>query len=136
MAQNQQPQKSKWGVGSFLQQAVAGVESRLDLMLADSEDLPPKAAATKSKSNENVSQMAGSTVTKPRTPCKMTVASNVVPYSDESCSSLAQDLQCPKERSFTGTAGSSHGEVQRSRQRGFAVFASFIACADLVSGSQ
>lgn len=28
---------SKWKVGSFLQQAVAGVESRLDTILADSD---------------------------------------------------------------------------------------------------
>ncbi|KAJ5561945.1 hypothetical protein N7535_003593 [Penicillium sp. DV-2018c] len=38
MAQNSQAQKSKWGVGSFLQQAVAGVESRLDQILLDEEN--------------------------------------------------------------------------------------------------
>lgn len=37
MAQNSQTQKSKWGVGSFFQQAVAGVESRLDHILMDEE---------------------------------------------------------------------------------------------------
>ncbi|CAG8019097.1 unnamed protein product [Penicillium nalgiovense] len=37
MAQNSQTQKPKWGVGSFLQQAVAGVESRLDNILMDEE---------------------------------------------------------------------------------------------------
>ncbi|CAI7588557.1 unnamed protein product [Penicillium glandicola] len=37
MAQNSQPQKQKWGVGSFFQQAVAGVESRLDHILMDEE---------------------------------------------------------------------------------------------------
>ncbi|KAI3284843.1 hypothetical protein DTO002I6_8962 [Penicillium roqueforti] len=37
MAQNSQAQKPKWGVGSFFQQAVAGVESRLDLILMDEE---------------------------------------------------------------------------------------------------
>ncbi|CEJ58915.1 hypothetical protein PMG11_07557 [Penicillium brasilianum] len=38
MAQNSQTSKSKWGVGNFLQQAVAGVESRLDNILMDQED--------------------------------------------------------------------------------------------------
>ncbi|KGO66721.1 hypothetical protein PITC_056140 [Penicillium italicum] len=37
MAQNSQTQKPKWGVGSFFQQAVAGVESRLDHILMDEE---------------------------------------------------------------------------------------------------
>lgn len=38
MAQNQQTQKTKWGVGAFFQQAVAGVESRLDNILLDEEE--------------------------------------------------------------------------------------------------
>ncbi|WEW61651.1 hypothetical protein PRK78_007143 [Emydomyces testavorans] len=39
MSTNSQPAKSsKWSVGSFLQQAVAGVESRLDTILADNDD--------------------------------------------------------------------------------------------------
>ncbi|KAJ6119815.1 hypothetical protein N7523_004095 [Penicillium sp. IBT 18751x] len=38
MAQNSQTQKAKWGVGSFFQQAVAGVESRLDNILLDDEE--------------------------------------------------------------------------------------------------
>ncbi|KAJ5489257.1 hypothetical protein N7539_004147 [Penicillium diatomitis] len=38
MAQNPQAPKSKWGVGNFFQQAVAGVESRLDNILMDQED--------------------------------------------------------------------------------------------------
>lgn len=38
MAQNQQTHKSKWGVGAFFQQAVAGVESRLDNILLDDEE--------------------------------------------------------------------------------------------------
>ncbi|KAJ5122399.1 M protein repeat protein [Penicillium atrosanguineum] len=38
MAQNSQPQKPKWGVGNFFQQAVAGVESRLDNILLDEEE--------------------------------------------------------------------------------------------------
>ena len=44
MSQSQSPQSSKpkWAVGSFLQQAVAGVESRLDHILADPEDLAEK----------------------------------------------------------------------------------------------
>lgn len=43
MAQNPQGPKSKWGVGSFFQQAVAGVESRLDNILADGEEGSPQA---------------------------------------------------------------------------------------------
>ncbi|KAF9889226.1 hypothetical protein FE257_007539 [Aspergillus nanangensis] len=38
MAQIPQGSKPKWKVGSFLQQAVAGVESRLDLILAEEEN--------------------------------------------------------------------------------------------------
>lgn len=37
MAQDSTTQKPKWGVGSFFQQAVAGVESRLDNILMDEE---------------------------------------------------------------------------------------------------
>jgi len=38
MAQNSQTQKPKWAMGSFFQQAVAGVESRLDNILLDEEE--------------------------------------------------------------------------------------------------
>jgi hypothetical protein len=38
MAQNSQSQKPKWGMGNFFQQAVAGVESRLDNILLDEEE--------------------------------------------------------------------------------------------------
>lgn len=60
-AQNPQPQqgpKQKWKVGSFLQQAVAGVESKLDLILAEEEQqqqlqqlqqMQSRNAATKAK---------------------------------------------------------------------------------------
>lgn len=52
MAQNSQAHKSKWGVGSFFQQAVAGVESRLDNILMDQEDTQ-RASNTKSKDAES-----------------------------------------------------------------------------------
>ncbi|EEP78547.1 predicted protein [Uncinocarpus reesii 1704] len=40
---SQFPKSSKWSVGSFLQQAVAGVESRLDTILAENdEETPPR----------------------------------------------------------------------------------------------
>lgn len=52
MAQNSQASKSKWGVGSFFQQAVAGVESRLDNILMDQEDAE-KASNAKSKDAES-----------------------------------------------------------------------------------
>ncbi|KAJ5740639.1 M protein repeat protein [Penicillium malachiteum] len=46
MAQNSQnASKPKWGVGSFFQQAVAGVESRLDHILLDEEERKQNAAA-------------------------------------------------------------------------------------------
>lgn len=51
MAQNPQAPKSKWGVGNFLQQAVAGVESRLDNILMDQEEAQ-KASNTKPKEAE------------------------------------------------------------------------------------
>ncbi|KAJ5637492.1 hypothetical protein N7490_007371 [Penicillium lividum] len=53
MAQDSQnPSKPKWGVGSFFQQAVAGVESRLDHILLDEEERQKNAAAN-AKSQEN-----------------------------------------------------------------------------------
>jgi len=47
-------QSSRWG--SFLQQAVAGVESRLDTILADGDEAP----ATPMKANDNRQEQAGS----------------------------------------------------------------------------
>ncbi|KAF4160272.1 hypothetical protein CNMCM6936_004013 [Aspergillus lentulus] len=62
MAQNTQGSKSKWKVGSFLQQAVAGVESRLDMILAEEEDQKPltRSTSVKSKQNESLGQQATS----------------------------------------------------------------------------
>ncbi|PKX94300.1 M protein repeat protein [Aspergillus novofumigatus IBT 16806] len=62
MAQNTQGSKSKWKVGSFLQQAVAGVESRLDMILAEEEDQKPltRSTSVKSKQNESLGQQAAS----------------------------------------------------------------------------
>lgn len=59
MAQNPQGSKPKWKVGSFLQQAVAGVESKLDLILAEEEEqkqlqqMQSRNAATKAKQTES-----------------------------------------------------------------------------------
>ena len=64
MDQNPQASKPKWAVGSFLQQAVAGVESRLDHILADPEDLPEKSAvAAKLKQDEAASNLQPTTST-------------------------------------------------------------------------
>ncbi|KAJ5587653.1 uncharacterized protein N7459_003418 [Penicillium hispanicum] len=52
MAQNSQPTKPKWGVGSFFQQAVAGVESRLDNILLDPEE-QAKASSAKPQESES-----------------------------------------------------------------------------------
>jgi hypothetical protein len=52
MAQEPKTQKQKWGMGSFLQQAVAGVESRLDHILMD-EDGNQTSATGKSIENKN-----------------------------------------------------------------------------------
>lgn len=55
--------KSKWGVSSFLQQAVSGVESRLDVILANEDDLPPKKITQKpSQADERSSPSAASPV--------------------------------------------------------------------------
>ena len=55
MSQSPQSGKPKWAVGSFLQQAVAGVESRLDHILADPEDLGEKPASpAKVKTDEGL----------------------------------------------------------------------------------
>lgn len=42
MDQNQNSPKPKWGMGSFFQQAVAGMESRLDNFLGEGEEAPPQ----------------------------------------------------------------------------------------------
>ncbi|GIC92032.1 M protein repeat protein [Aspergillus udagawae] len=62
MAQNTQGSKSKWKVGSFLQQAVAGVESRLDMILAEEEEQKSltRSTSVKSKQNESLGQQATS----------------------------------------------------------------------------
>ena len=52
MAQNTQSPKSKWGVGALFQQAVAGVESRLDNILLDPEE-QAKLSNTKNQEDEN-----------------------------------------------------------------------------------
>ncbi|PYH92194.1 hypothetical protein BO71DRAFT_357882 [Aspergillus ellipticus CBS 707.79] len=63
MSQNPQGSKPKWKVGSFLQQAVAGVESRLDLILAEEEDQKQQAArnaAGKPKQTEQTGNISRS----------------------------------------------------------------------------
>ncbi|RAH61006.1 M protein repeat protein [Aspergillus piperis CBS 112811] len=63
MSQGSQGSKPKWKVGSFLQQAVAGVESRLDLILAEEEDQKQsqaKHATAKPKPNEQTSSISRS----------------------------------------------------------------------------
>ncbi|KAL5356984.1 TATA element modulatory factor 1 TATA binding-domain-containing protein [Aspergillus floccosus] len=59
MAQNTQGSKPKWKVGSFLQQAVAGVESRLDLILSEEDDrtqLPSRPASANTTQTGNLSR--------------------------------------------------------------------------------
>lgn len=46
---NSQSGKSRWGMTTLLQQAVSGVESRLDSILANEEDLPKKPAKEEHK---------------------------------------------------------------------------------------
>ncbi|KAJ5893991.1 hypothetical protein N7495_005682 [Penicillium taxi] len=57
MAQNSQPSKSKWGVGTLFQQAVAGVESRLDHILLDEADRQ-KSQSQSQPSNEKLTENA------------------------------------------------------------------------------
>lgn len=64
MAQDPQGSKPKWKVGSFLQQAVAGVESKLDLILSEEEEqkqiqqMQSKNAAAKVQGQQNGGGMA------------------------------------------------------------------------------
>lgn len=53
MSQDSQGQKPKWGMGNFFQQAVAGVESRLDNILMDEEERA-KNGLPKAKEGETV----------------------------------------------------------------------------------
>lgn len=65
MAQNTQGSKPKWKVGSFLQQAVAGVESKLDFILSEEEQqqqqqqMQARNAAAKARRAESPSQNTG-----------------------------------------------------------------------------
>ena len=59
MTQNQQTSKPKWGVGNFFQQAVAGVESRLDLMLAEGDEGAQQAASSKTAQSGNLAVRQG-----------------------------------------------------------------------------
>ncbi|KAK2761560.1 hypothetical protein FQN54_001388 [Arachnomyces sp. PD_36] len=49
---------SKWGVGSFFQQAVAGVESRLDTILAEEDAAPNKSTGTRGAQLEQQGQQS------------------------------------------------------------------------------
>lgn len=71
MSQNQQPSKSRWGVGAFLQQAVAGVESGLDRILAEEDDLPLKPTHVKTKSVDGIGNQAGTSAQKLAASCMM-----------------------------------------------------------------
>lgn len=66
MAQNPQGSKPKWKVGSFLQQAVAGVESKLDFILSEEEQqqqmqqqMQARSAAAKARRAESPGQQTG-----------------------------------------------------------------------------
>lgn len=65
MAQNPQGSKPKWKVGSFLQQAVAGVESKLDFILSEEEQqqqmqqMQARNAAAKARRPESPGQQTG-----------------------------------------------------------------------------
>ncbi|KAI9928824.1 hypothetical protein ASPWEDRAFT_36623 [Aspergillus wentii DTO 134E9] len=69
MAQNSQGSKPKWKVGSFLQQAVAGVESRLDLILSEEDEKNQQqakaAAAARAKQAESPGNQTGASNSKP-----------------------------------------------------------------------
>ncbi|EED24112.1 M protein repeat protein [Talaromyces stipitatus ATCC 10500] len=62
MTSNSQQAKSRWGVGALLQQAVSGVESRLDTILANDDETPkssaPKADDAASKSSLTATKAA------------------------------------------------------------------------------
>jgi hypothetical protein len=69
MAQDSQTQKPKWGMGNFFQQAVAGVESRLDNILLDEEE---RKKAANAKPGETAS--TGTPITKSPAGCTHTVS--------------------------------------------------------------
>jgi hypothetical protein len=50
----------RWKVGSFLQQAVAGVESKLDLILADEEQRQQLGSKPNSQTKEQTGSMLSS----------------------------------------------------------------------------
>ena len=65
MSSNSQSAKpsSRWGDTALLQQAVAGVESRLDTILAEEEDVAPK--SPKDKHSEQPGLQSGMSFPKP-----------------------------------------------------------------------
>jgi hypothetical protein len=70
MASDAQPKKSKWGVSALLQQAVSGVESRLDVILANEDELPTKTTPQKPTNRDERSSSTSSPV-KPAINCTL-----------------------------------------------------------------
>lgn len=56
---SQTPGRAKWGVGSFFQQAVTSVESRLDTILADEDGTPNKTVNPPGTQSEHLAQPSG-----------------------------------------------------------------------------
>lgn len=63
-----QGQKPKWGMGNFFQQAVAGVESRLDNILMDEEERQKNAPA-KPKDGETAAPAAQASISRSPAGC-------------------------------------------------------------------
>lgn len=93
MAQNSQTQKPKWGVGNFFQQAVAGVESRLDNILLDEEERK-KAANAKPAEPANTE----ATITKSPTGCMCPVSTlAILETTNKMFSNFSQCINCTPE---------------------------------------
>lgn len=122
MAQDSQAQsKPKWGVGSFFQQAVAGVESRLDNILLDEEERQKNATANAKPESEAKVETKNTPLTRSPAGC-MGIHSNCRRTWLISISSdLAKFIECAEERPTPGAPGACYGQIEYGKSQ-FTIF--------------
>jgi len=111
MAQDSQPQsKPKWGVGSFFQQAVAGVESRLDNILLDEEERQ-KSAAAKPEGEAKV-EAKNTPITRSPAGCMEAHVNRIGTWLTLISSDLTKLIECAEERPASGAPRACYGQIE------------------------
>lgn len=122
MAQDSQAQsKPKWGVGSFFQQAVAGVESRLDNILLDEEERQKNAAANVKPEAEAKIEAKNTPLTRSPAGCTETRSNCIRTWLISISSDLAKLIKCTEERPAPGTPGACYGQIEYGESQ-FTIF--------------